>query len=232
MATAADLTPCDADNSLCTPLDVCLKGTCTADANVCECTKTEDCLAKEDGNPCNGTLFCDKSGAKKVCKVNPATMVSCPTVGDGPCVHNRCVPATGKCALTKEADGLPCDDGAFCSAGASCNQGQCVGGKNACSCKGDADCALYDDGDKCNGVLACTVKPGLDGKTVCVPKVGSEVACSQAGLGPCQTRACKPETGKCVDSNKADGGACDDKSVCTEGEKCASGACVGGTTKG
>ena len=231
MTAAPELTPCDADNTLCTPLDVCLKGTCTPDANVCECTTSADCKAKEDGDPCNGTLFCDKSGKKKVCTVNPATIPTCPTVDDGPCIRSRCVPKTGKCSLIKESDGLPCVDGDFCSVGASCNNGVCVAGKNTCTCKSDADCAAFGDGDLCNGVLACTVKPGPDGKTVCKPKVGSEVKCSQAGLAPCQTRACAPKTGKCLDNAKADGTPCDDGSVCSAIDTCQSGACSGGDPK-
>ena len=88
--------PCD-DGNGCTTGDVCNAGKCSSGTNTCGCNQTSDCASKEDGNLCNGTLFCDKSSLPYQCKVNPATIVACDGSGDTSCRQNLCQTATGDC---------------------------------------------------------------------------------------------------------------------------------------
>ena len=220
-----DETKCDADGNPCSLLDTCQGGKCVAAANTCGCQTDADCLAKEDGNQCNGTLFCDKSGAKPVCSVNPATSKTCPTVDNTDCMTSLCMPKTGACALVAASDGLPCEEGNACTAGDHCSAGSCVAGPNSCACAADADCAKFDDGDACNGGKYCHMSGGVDGKPACLDKPNSAIVCSQAGLGPCVANVCQPESGKC--SNKDKTGACTDDDPCTSDDGCVTGTCKG-----
>jgi len=61
------------------------------------CAADKDCAAVEDGNVCNGSLYCNK--ASKTCEVNPATVITCPKVADTACLQAQCVPVTGQCLL-------------------------------------------------------------------------------------------------------------------------------------
>jgi hypothetical protein len=55
-----------------------------AGTNTCACTNDSDCAKSEDGNLCNGTLYCDKSVAGAFeCKVNPQRQRSWPRRGGG-----------------------------------------------------------------------------------------------------------------------------------------------------
>ena len=58
----------------------------------CECVKNADCAKFEDGDLCNGTLYCNKANGK--CELNPATVVTCTGVYDTQCAKNVCDPAT------------------------------------------------------------------------------------------------------------------------------------------
>ena len=63
-------------------------GACKAGADICPCKTDQDCVGKDDGDICNGTLYCAKAGAGSVCKLNPATQLHCATVDDTACVAN------------------------------------------------------------------------------------------------------------------------------------------------
>ncbi len=186
---------CDADGNTCTPDDACKSGACSAGTNVCVCAKDADCAAKEDGNLCNGTLYCD--GATGSCKVNPTTVVSYPTAGDTACLRNRCAATTGVCAMSAAPEGAGCDDDNPCTVNDSCTKGTCVSGTIICQCQGDADCAKLDDGDPCSGTLFCDLSQG----GVCAVNPSSVPKCS------------------------SDGAACDDGLLCTLGDRCVAGAC-------
>ena len=71
---AANVT-CD-DGNPCTKGEFCTAGECVSADNVCTCEKTADCAKKEDGDKCNGTLYCDKTVVPYTCEVNPATIVN------------------------------------------------------------------------------------------------------------------------------------------------------------
>ena len=143
MVPATDGTPCDDGDK----------------ATVGQCRADKDCDPLEDGDLCNGTLFCDK-GAKG-CVTNPATVISCPTAHDTGCTKNLCNPATGGCALQPVKNGTACKDADACTANDLCIAGACKpGGKFICACKTDADCSAYDDGNSCNGGYFCDGRDG------------------------------------------------------------------------
>ncbi len=82
------------DGDPCTTGGTCTGGTCKAATNLCPCQQDSDC--GDDGNPCNGTLYCDKTSAPFACKVNPATVPACQG-SEGPCALAACDPKTGEC---------------------------------------------------------------------------------------------------------------------------------------
>ena len=49
---------CDVDGSKCT-VDACKDGTCVAGSSTCACAKNADCDSQDDGDVCNGTLYCN-----------------------------------------------------------------------------------------------------------------------------------------------------------------------------
>ena len=84
---------------MCTVNDHCDKGSCsTGKTAICTCSTDADCASKDDGNPCTGTMYCDKKSAK--CKVNPASVVYCSAGLNSQCAVNVCDSGDGKCKLT------------------------------------------------------------------------------------------------------------------------------------
>ena len=218
-------TVCD-DGNACTKGDTCKLGACVSGANSCECQSDADCGAKEDGNLCNGTLFCDKSGATPVCKVDPKSMVTCPNVDDTSCLINLCQPKLGICQPTQVAPGTACDDGEACTKGDVCKLGACVPGPYTCECKTDGDCAAKEDGNLCNGTLYCD-KSGAS--PVCKLDPKSIVTCPNVDDTACSKNTCQAKTGACAPTQVAPGTGCDDGDACTKNDVCKLGVCTGGT---
>ena len=221
-------TPCD-DGDTCTISDACAAGVCVGKSAGCQCKNTKDCKALEDGNLCNGTLYCDKSkpGAF-VCAVDPKTVVTCDSAGDTTCTKNTCAPTTGQCKPTAVADGKVCDDGDLCTAGDKCKGGACVAGVSTCECKSTADCASKEDGDLCNGTLYCDMsKPGAH---VCALDLKTVVKCNQSTTGVCEQSVCVAKTGACATQPVTNGKPCDDGDACTAKDSCVSGKCKSGSS--
>jgi hypothetical protein len=124
---------CD-DGVGCTDNDQCSAGECdgTPDPS-CMCDVDADCVTHEDGNLCNGTLFCDG----EVCAVDPGTVITCDTSSDPACQRTVCIPATGACEIENHGDDESCDDGNGCTAGDTCLIGVCDPGP---SCGSNATC--------------------------------------------------------------------------------------------
>jgi hypothetical protein len=154
---SANGAPCD-DGNPCTQ-EACDKGQCTAKVNVCQCQQDTDCGAFDDGNACNGTLFCDKGAVPFQCKVNPATLVSCPKSSD-PCLTSTCDAKTGGCGTAPAPANTPCSDGNPKTVGDTCVLGKCNPGVDTSVCKTTADCAKLEDGDLCNGTKFCNLVTG------------------------------------------------------------------------
>ncbi|MCB9739753.1 MAG: DUF1566 domain-containing protein [Deltaproteobacteria bacterium] len=222
-------TACD-DGVACTTGDICDgKGGCTPGTWTC-CKSDVDCAKEEDGDLCNGTLFCNlQNGA---CELNPATVVKCPTVDDTACSQAQCQKASGKCVQTPVNIGNKCSDGNACSDLDTCDdKGQCKPGKDVCPCKIDADCVQYDDGDFCNGTLYCNPIAGPDGTGVCRPNPKSVVVCKTVDDTACRKTSCEKKTGACKAVDLPPTTACDaDGTACTTSDSCdGKGTCVPGT---
>lgn len=220
----ADSSPCD-DKNACTS-EACAAGVCKVTNLVCECQVDADCKSKEDGNFCNGTLYCDTSGAKPKCVINPASLVTCPSVDDTPCIKNTCDKKTGICDMIVTPGALvACDDDNKCTTGDTCEDGECVPGTNTCKCTKDSDCAGQEDGDVCNGTLYCDKTGNLP---VCTVNPATIVVCPTSGDTSCSQTTCNKDNGKCVTTIATDDAKCDDGNACTTGDICASGVCKAG----
>ena len=220
----ADGVTCD-DGKAWTVGDSCQKGVCVPSLDTKLCKVNADCAGYEDGDLCNGTLFCNK--ATGVCQLNPTTVVYCPTVDDTVCRKNLCQPKAGACVLTPIAEQKACEDGNLCTTGEACVQGVCsaTAAGDTCLCKQDADCGKFEDGDACNGTLFCNLakaKCELNPKTI--------VQCPSAQDGPCGTNTCDKKSGQCAMVPTVGKVACDaDGSDCTPVDLCKSGVCVADT---
>ncbi len=190
-----DKTACD-DGDKCTKNDACAKGTCTG-LQTCTCKTSADCAAIDDGNLCNGVLFCDVAAGS--CAVNPTTVIKCPPGDKQPCIVNACVPTTGLCTPKAAKKGTKCDDGDSCTSGDRCDGGICDPGTNTCACSKDADCAKHDDGNKCNGLQYCDKQSGT-----CKPNAGSIVTCPSVKDTACAHNVCQPASGTCAFTARKD----------------------------
>ena len=170
--------PCD-DGNACTTGDTCKGGNCQSGTFTCQCAQNLDCFPYEDGNACNGSLYCDKTAWPWNCKVNPKTIVQCADLGSGPCIANLCKPTTGQCVPGLSSG--PCDDGLACTGDDHCENGLCAGSPPPSGCDDSNPCTL----DGCSGD-ACThdaVPDGIACDTAKVCKAGScQAKCSLLNL--------------------------------------------------
>jgi hypothetical protein len=203
---------CD-DGNPCTGDDVCTDGACAGDflpleqlfGLECTCDVDADCLPLDDGNVCNGTLYCtvDPGEDYLICMVEPGSVLECE---DGvACTADSCVAETG--CLYEAQDGA-CDDGNPCTVD-SCDLDQ--------GCLNESltlDAFLCDDGDVCTEETVC--QAGVCGG-------GVQTDCDDGN--PCTEDLCE-DPGGCL--YLAQAGDCDDGDPCTVGDSCAQGACVDG----
>ena len=228
---AANTAPCD-DGDPCTKDDACGEGICLPgplDEETCGCAVDTDCADLEDGDYCNGTLFCDTSQPTPVCAVDPSTVVFCDATKDSLCEKQTCEPTSGICLTTPIGDGTSCDDGNECTQGDVCGEGACKGVEVIC-----------DDGnpctvDACDPTLGCTSTfgndPCDDGNPCTTNDVcnngacaGSPVLCSDTN--PCTKDFCDPESGCVYEATDA---PCDDGNPCTAADVCKDTVCIGTT---
>ncbi len=228
------------DGNPCTVGDSCAGGKCLVGTNTCQCGTDSDCASKEDGNLCNGLLFCDKSKAPFQCTINPATVVSCPVGQNTACTANTCDAKTGKCAQVAVNEGKSCDaDGSVCTQGDTCAVGLCSAGTNAVcddanpctddTCDGKKGCVQLANAATCDfDSDACT--PDVCAGKLCV--TGKAKVCDDGN--PCTADACSAKTGLCgFDAAPQAGKACDaDGSVCTQNDACSNGKCTAGAALG
>ena len=226
LTNAPEGAPCE-DGSICTVADKCVAGQCLPGDNLCECDNNDDCSAHEDGDPCNGTLICDKSGIFPVCKVDPATIITC-QLPEEPCKSAACDPVAGGCVETNVPDQTPCDDGSVCTVAEMCADGQCTGG-NQVKCNDGNDCTA----DECDAQVGCLHNvlsgfPCNDGdfcttgdqcqQGICQGQ--GQLQCGDENL--CTTDSCDPDLG-CVHSPNSE--PCSDGNACTVGDACSAGLC-------
>ncbi len=232
--------PCD-DGNDCSTGDACADGKCVSGVKTCVCTTNSDCASQEDGDACNGTLFCNLTLNPPGCMVNPATVVTCSIGLDGQCLRTVCNPKTGTCStlpvektvkkkagcqeaaekcayVAAPADAPPvypsCDDGNPCTQDESCAKGKCLG-TYICPCQKDADCVDLD-GDVCTGTPFCDKALGA-----CKTNPATVVACPTAADTACAKNECAKLTGKCaMTATKMIDLPCDDGNACTVGDVC------------
>ena len=230
---------CDDGNS-CTQGDICQAGACAPGTSTCACQADVDCVAQDDGDLCNGSLYCDKAKVPYLCKIKAATVVVCDASQNGPCLSTVCSPKSGACGKVAAVDGKACEaDGTACTANDSCKQGACSAGSplacddsNPCTtdaCDPKLGCVAVANSQNCDADGdACTVGDVCNGK-LCL--AGSKKVCDDGEV--CTADSCLAANGKCVFAFKPqDGAACDaDGSVCTEGDTCNGGLCLVGKAK-
>jgi hypothetical protein len=223
--------PCD-DQDPCTLGDACAQGSCQGVGIPCQCQEDADCLVLEDGDLCNGWLFCDKEAFPQVCAVVEGSVVLCPAPEglDAPCLAAHCDPGSGECSFVPAHEGLACDDDNACSLGDQCDEGACAG-KLEANCNDGNPCT----DDYCEALLGClhadNALPCSDGD-VCTTgdtcaqgscKSGTDsLSCDDGNL--CTDDSCAPTQG-CV--HLANALPCDDGNACTTVDVCDSGWCLG-----
>jgi cysteine-rich repeat protein len=221
---------CD-DSDPCTVDDRCDGGDCSGFSVPCDCQTDSDCIPLEDGDVCNGTLYCDTTLFPQKCAVVAKTVVTCdePQGVGAECLAAICDPDSGECSLTPANDGIYCNDEDACTVGESCAAGQCSGGVpvncndgNICTtdlCDMTDGCSHEANTLPCDDGTVCTVGD-LCAESTCVP--GQSLSCNDKNV--CTSDSCDPAVG-CLFANV--GGLCDDNNPCTTGDNCADGKCAG-----
>ncbi len=224
---------CD-DGNICTSGDGCLDGACSSGPNSCECLSNDDCVAKEDGNKCNGTLFCDLNA--HTCNVDENTIVLCDPAKNTDCLIYTCGAFSGVCEAKAVIDETPCEaDESVCTVGDACVAGICLPGLTiACDdgnpCTNDAcdpvgGCFYEDNQVSCQDGDACTSGDVCqDGGCVS----GITKVCNDGD--PCTADSCDFDSGECLVSPTS-GADCDDGSACTVGDHCENGGCAPASLK-
>ena len=215
---------CD-DDDPCTVGDLCSDGQCSGTNVPCDCQNDADCEALEDGDLCNGTLYCNLDQWPYECEVLVESVVTCPEPDPGPdaiCLAAACDPSTGNCSLVPDHNGFPCDDGDACTLGDLCNQGTCSPGAdricndgNPCtddSCEPATGCVFAPNAADCNDDDVCTTEDTCSNGEC---SGGLALICDDTNI--CNgTESCDPGKGCQAGSPLA----CNDNNVCTGNESC------------
>lgn len=232
-------------------------GACTPDANECTdtvCHPTLGCIhVNDDTNGCDDGLFCTINdqcvGGECVgdplvcddgidctddsCDENLDACLHTPDNGDcpmsnSPCFSFICDPMQG-CIIVNH-DGVPCDDGLFCTVDDVCGGGQCDGAPRNCDdsiacttqvCDDVADACVYHPKDTlCDDMIACTVDVCLVGQG-CVHTPDDSIC--QDNFFCNGTESCDPQQG-CISS----GNPCSEPLplCCEEADQCVEECCV------
>jgi hypothetical protein len=191
-----------------------------AAAGACSLLNAPDDVLPGTGG--HATTSSSSSGAGGTCKVDG----DCPA-SDVPCNRYACV-LGGVCQLVQLADGLTCEDGAYCTVNKTCLHGQCEGAPRGCPLTDACNTAVCDEHTK-----QCTVLPTGDGKAcddgdpctgdgTCLAGVCEKGADACAALATdCLDATCTP-TG-CATKSKLDGTFCG-QTFCSNGQ-CSGGHC-------
>ena len=227
---------CD-DGNPCTVADTCSQGGCLGYPVDCQCLADADCLLLEDGDVCNGSLFCDTTILPHLCSVIEASVVVCPEPEEGPdaiCLKPYCAPESGKCSFEPDHEGAACSDGDACTIGDSCSAGQCSPGlpltcmdANPCTddgCNPAAGCTFVNNESPCSDGDVCTTTDACSGGS-CVG--GPALPCDDQNLCNGQ-ESCDPLKG-CLPGKMLvcdDGNSCNGQESCDPVKGCVAGAAL------
>ncbi len=217
------------DGNNCTANDTCQSGSCVSGTVVCACQSNADCTSKEDGDLCNGTLYCELT--THTCEINKKTVVVCDTSADTACLNWSCTPSKGKCEPKNKPDLTECDaDSSICTKGDACLAGLCAPGAlvgcddgNPCTndtCDPVGGCTHTNNNVTCNDNSACTQTDVCSGGS-CVGTLPKN--CDDANA--CTADSCEASTGNCL-GDFLTGPGCDDGNPCTLTDTCAAGVCT------
>jgi hypothetical protein len=223
---------CD-DNNPCTTGDHCEATICSGFDIECGCQSDADCAPLDNGDVCDGVLYCDTASLPYQCAVLPDSEIECPAeVGiDATCLAPACDGQSGECSLVPDHEQLACNDGDACTIGETCNGGVCGSGAslncndgNLCTddlCDGESGCIYVNNVASCQDGSVCTVND-ICAEGSCQP--GQVLACDD--LNPCTDDGCDQDTG-C--QFEAKDGECSDLNPCTVGDHCVGGLCTAGS---
>ena len=216
------------DGNPCTDSDACQTGKCLSGKIICQCQSTADCATKEDGDACNGLLFCDI--ASHTCQVDLKTVVVCDSTKNTACLAWTCNSKTAKCEPANAGNGKQCDaDNSICTKDDACLAGMCAPGpmigcddSNPCtndSCSPTTGCAHVNNQKSCTDNNPCT-EIDICANGSCFG--GGPKACDDGNA--CTADSCNPANGLCQ-GKLLTGDGCDDGNLCTLTDVCASGVC-------
>jgi cysteine-rich repeat protein len=168
-----------------------------------------------DGSDCDDGLYCTTGTTCASGACGGGLPLDCDD--DDTCTFDTCDELADTCDHNKAAmDGTPCDDGAFCAVGETCDAGLCTGGvmrdcddQNGCttdSCNevGDACVNTYrGDGAPCEDGQFCTSGDTCQGNACAA---GSADPCADGNI--CTTEACDESADACTYSCLAAGSLC------------------------
>ena len=231
---ANNTAPCD-DLDPCTVNDLCADGACGGFEVPCDCQLDTDCVALDDGDLCNGTLFCDLEQFPPQCAVDEETVIVCPKPEgvDTDCLQPLCHGETGDCSFAAANEEKACSDGDACTMGETCVEGVCGQGNavncndgNSCtddSCEAEAGCIHANNSSACEDGNVCSVDDiCLEGQC----QGGAPLLCDDGN--PCTNDACDEGQGCVFEPNEE---SCDDGNICTLGDQCQEGVCGAGSTE-
>ncbi|MFH1530531.1 MAG: hypothetical protein ABIK09_07340 [Pseudomonadota bacterium] len=222
---------CD-DGEPCTVGDHCVNAACLGTPVPCNCATDADCEILEDGDVCNGILSCDTGEVPFKCKVNPATVVTCPPPAglDAYCQTAQCDSKTGACSNGPTNEGMACTDDDACTLGDLCAAGFCTAqaslncdDDDICTaefCHAAAGCIYEPTVEKCDDGNPCTDGDYCEGGSCVALEV---VDCDDGNL--CTNDQCNPLLG-CVHTNNT--ALCIDGDACTAPDQCKDGVCEPG----
>lgn len=226
----------------------CTQDTCNEQLKTCLNTLIEDCCRFDDdcddGNPCTNDV-CDRPDPcfPGVCYHPPRPAgVPCGDQTTSACNGPDMCNGAGDCMPNYAENGLPCDDGRFCTVESTCQAGECSGGfarqcddGDACTtdrCDEEArSCAFQASPDCCDANADCfDDNPCTD--DVCVngacsnPLMPSGTPCGSSADSACSA----PDTceqGICNPNHLPDGTFCESGNGCMMEESCHAGVCKG-----
>ena len=196
--------------------------------------------ACNDGDPCTTGEVCSAAG-----QCNSGTSpTDCSSFGSPPCRTGVCQPGVG--CVAQNNNGVPCDDGLYCTVGDVCSNGVCGGAgatprdcsslsvlpcrTGVCSESTDQCIAQINNGTACDDGNPCSTNSACNASGTCTATSFKD--CS-AQNDQCNTGVCNMSTGACQKQAANVGASCDDMNACTTNGTCTNsggtGVCSAGT---